>query len=493
MFKPSIYQEKIFEWFQSGVSNAAVNAVAGSGKTTSIVEGLKVSANPNTLFAAFNKSIVEELKRRLPASVNVQTIHSLGYQTLRNGVRNIQKWDIDDTKYRVMAKGLRLSREHGDPEVFKDSLLSLIRFAQATLCQIDSESLASVAEKFSVEIPPCGIDPIAEAVSLFLEEGIRQAKEEGKISFGDMLWVPAHLGLQPAAYSLVCVDEAQDLSYAQMALVKGAVNGAGRVVSVGDPKQAIYGFAGASHNSFYELVEHFAADQLPLSICYRCPSAVLDRARMIVPQIEAAPDAPAGVVDTIKNEQFKSMIRTGDMILCRTTAPLIKLCFQLIGERKQARIKGRDIGAQLTNTVKAICSMRGNSWDNFTASLDRYRDHQLGILRQKIGTEGQQESVNDRCDAIEVCYGSFLPSSKEQFISDIEGLFCDQRAAITLSTVHRAKGLENSRVFIIYPEKLPLVWKNQTASQAEQEMNLRYVAITRAQSELYFVKTEKEG
>lgn len=68
-------------------------------------------------------------------------------------------------------------------------------------------------------------------------------------------------------------------------------------------------------------------------------------------------------------------------------------------------------------------------------------------------------------------------------------MFDEGKSPIRLSTIHRVKGLQNPRVFIIRPEKMPLVWKGQSPAEFRQENNLRYVAITRAQKELYYVLT----
>ena len=68
--------------------NAIIEAVAGSGKTTTIVEGVK-RARGTTIFLAFNKSIAEELKSR---GVNARTFHSLTYGpvTQHKGVRTVE-------------------------------------------------------------------------------------------------------------------------------------------------------------------------------------------------------------------------------------------------------------------------------------------------------------------------------------------------------------------------------------------------------------------
>lgn len=491
-FLPSHYQRDIFTWFEGGQGNAAVNAVAGSGKTTTIIRGLdRIEGGQRALFAAFNKSIVTELQSRLPQGVACQTIHSIGYGAIRRANPGT-KWNIDDQKYKAMAGNFQIPASYGDKKTYIECVLSLLRFAQSTLTPVEPERLAELADRFAIEIPPCGIEPVSEAVAILLEKGIEKAENEGIISFGDMLWLPGVRQYMPDTYDLVCVDEAQDLSKAQMELVMRSMNG--RMIAVGDLRQAIYMFAGAESDSFYQLANIFSAEQLPLSICYRCPISVVREAQHLVPNIEAAEDAPVGVVDSIQGPQFRKMLNVGDLVLCRTTAPLVKLCLDLLSRRLPATIKGRDIASSLTSLVEQIGKRA--PFHSFLDTLSDYEGRQIAALEKKLGTEGQIEALRDRCEAIRAMFASFAPMSARGFISDIESLFSEpdgkSRTRIMLSTVHRAKGLENPRVFIIHPEKLPLVWKNQTPAQAQQELNLRYVAITRAQSELFYVQTDQE-
>jgi DNA helicase-2/ATP-dependent DNA helicase PcrA len=77
---------------------------------------------------------------------------------------------------------------------------------------------------------------------------------------------------------------------------------------VGDPKQAIYGFAGADCRSVEKIKARTQATELPLSICYRCPISHLDKAREIVPQIEARPGAPAGVIAEIPYDEVSDVV-----------------------------------------------------------------------------------------------------------------------------------------------------------------------------------------
>ena len=61
-----------------------------------------------------------------------------------------------------------------------------------------------------------------------------------------------------------------------------------------------------------------------------------------------------------------------------------------------------------------------------------------------------------------------------------------------LSTVHKAKGLEADNVYIICPDSLPMKFENQQEWEYAQEMNLKYVAVTRAKKKLVFVDVPEE-
>ena len=74
-FTPSEYQQEIFTFIEKGVGNAVIDAKAGSGKTTTMVEGMKyIPQDQRALFVAFNKSICEELEK---TPENRMLIHSI--------------------------------------------------------------------------------------------------------------------------------------------------------------------------------------------------------------------------------------------------------------------------------------------------------------------------------------------------------------------------------------------------------------------------------
>lgn len=251
---------------------------------------------------------------------------------------------------------------------------------------------------------------------------------------------------------------------------------------------SIFGFAGASCDSVEQIIKRTNATVLPLSICYRCPSSHIKLAQTIVPTIEARENAPEGVVEEVKRSKVAEIIQEGDLVISRCTAPVIKLCIELIANRIPARVRGRDIGKSLTVIVKDVAKHPNFVYDDFGIFLKEYEEKKVAKLEQKKNAQSQIESLRDRIQGIEVCYEAFEVNSVQELCYEIESLFSDGRASVMLSTVHRCKGLENDRVFILEPDKLPLRWQGQQEWQLQQEFCLKYVALTRAKVALYFIK-----
>jgi len=490
VFIPSKYQSAVFDWIAIGRGDGIINAVAGSGKSTTLVQAARLIKSEKAVFLAFNKHIAEALNGKLAGTtMQAKTIHSVGNGAL---YKALGKTQIDDQKYNKLARKwcemqqvmLRLAGV-GEHKA-RAALKKLVDLARLTLTdEKDRTALQRLVNQYQIE----EADHVIGGVSWCLSEGEKQAQYGKLIDFTDMIWLPNRLDLQPPTFDWVFIDECQDLNAAQLALVLKLRSPGGRMLFVGDRNQAIMGFAGADTASYAKIKTRTDATEMPLSICYRCPTSHLDRARQLVPQIEARPDAPVGVLENIKETQMIDLAQEGDLVLCRCTAPLIKWCLRFIERKVSARVRGRDVGRDLTDLAKGIA---GNEpmfdYARFGELLDQFEQSAVEKLAQSESNEGRIEAIRDRCEALRICYTTFVNcKTLDTFCAEIEGLFSDERASIWLSTVHRAKGLEEKRVFIVEPGKLPLKWKNQTPEQLEQEMNLLYVALTRSTSELYIV------
>jgi hypothetical protein len=251
--------------------------------------------------------------------------------------------------------------------------------------------------------------------------------------------------------------------------------------------QAIYGFTGSTARAMDELKSKFNCDQLPLSVSYRCPVAVVTEAAKLVPVIEHAENAEEGSVTDLTQIEAKIKISTlseYDIILCRTNAPLSALAWKLIQARIPVSILGRDIGK---NLMVLIDSFRTNDIIEMTTKLKAWLNLQLS---KYADNEMMQSNVLDRYQSI-MCFAEDsldVPSMKRT----IEELFSDDLSdsKLVLSSIHKSKGMEFNNVAILNPELIPIKYAKQDW-QLEQERNLKYVAITRAiKSLVYFKDTQ---
>lgn len=496
VFIPSSYQVAIFDWIETGRGDGIVNAVAGAGKSTTLVQSAQRIKAARAIFLAFNKHIAESLSGKLAGTtMQAKTIHSVG-----NGMvyKHYGKTRIEGNKYYKLAqKWADMNRfvlvlTGTNPLQAARVLSKLADMARLTLADEKNEAaLARLADLYVGEEFRETADAVMKGVPWVLAEGIKQAEYGKVIDFTDMIWLPVRMEMQAPQMDWVLIDECQDLNACQLALVLKLRAPGGRMLFVGDPCQAIMGFAGADTQSFQKIKARTNAKEMPLSICYRCPTSHLDKARELVPQIEARPGAPVGIYEVIKEANLIKSAREGDLMLCRMTAPLIRWCIKFIEQKISARVRGRDVGKDLTDLAKGIASNAGvfDYATEFGRLLAEFEEAAVAKLMQGgESNESRIEALRDRVEALRICYENFKVATLDDLCAEIEALFSDERSSIWLSTIHRAKGLEEKRVFIVEPDKLPLRWKGQTPEQLTQEYNLQYVALTRSLAELYIVE-----
>ena len=479
----STYQQAIFDFVANEQGSAIVEAVAGSGKTTTIVEALKhVPAGQRAGFVAFNKSIAQELGQRVPQGVDCKTLNGLGHGAVMKGIGKVQ---LDTQKTNKLAKEV-VPEEHR--EVALAPVKQLVSAAKASgldaLYAGTEERWAALGEQFGIELPQYSEKdgtrlPVLQWASEVLELGVQRL---ATIDFDDQLYLPVRLSLPTPKYDVLFVDEAQDVSHIQRALVAQALKRGGRLIAVGDSRQAIYGFRGADSRSLANIQEQFAAVRLPLTVTYRCPRRVVELAQRYAPELQACEGAPQGTVDSVKQQALYDRVQEGDLILCRNNAPLLRLAYSLIAARVPCHVQGRDIGQGLVNLIKRL---RRAKVGDMLAALDEW---EASALQQAKDQENQarMDQIEDQAASIRTVAEMVNPEDPVgKLIEEIETLFGEQKG-VTLSSVHRAKGLEAERVYILEPERMPSP-RAKKDWELEQEENLIYVAYTRATKELWFV------
>lgn len=316
------------------------------------------------------------------------------------------------------------------------------------------------------------------------------------VDYDDMVLFPLVKNLRVRfGKDLIFVDEAQDTSRARRALVTKFLKRNGRLVIVGDDRQAIMGFAGASADALDEWVRAVRAEVLPLNVTWRCPRAVVREAQRFVPDITAAEGALEGSVTAAT--ELPDDLTAQDAILCRNTAPLVAAAYGLIRAGVACRVEGHEIGSGLLRMVDRWKSVKTVS--AFLTKLEDYRAREVQKAAAK-GKEARVTEIEDRCDTLVVVCAAVQArglTSLDDVRAFIRDLFADDVTAgdqksgrppmLVLCTYHRSKGREWPRVMLLeHNARCPSPWAKQEWEKL-QEDNLAYVAITRAQRDLVYV------
>ncbi len=512
----SSYQQGVLDFLLNGTGNGACNAVAGSGKSSTLLIAVialsTMGITPDDLkVLVFGKANAEDLRGKLSKLIGrwgqcASTLHSMGFSLLKQE-RDRKSTKVNGSKYKQIGQDLGLLSKKDrkgsliEKKVCSESdFLKLVDLMRLTNQVALPETVQALAQQHEIEL--FEFNQVAEAIADCLRLGEILAQEEGIIDFADMIWLPVRWQLHTRpwfrAYQYLFVDECQDLNQAQLTLAlmlagqaEGYARKPGRILFVGDPFQAIMGFAGADSDSYQHIVNQAKATELPLSTCYRCPQSHLKLVKHLFPAIpiEPRPDAPEGKIQVIAEDNLEAELRTGDMVLSRKTAPLVKLCIQLITRGICATVKGRDISDSLKRELENIAKLPRFTFSQFGSFLSEYAKLKAEKYKGLDNCEQLMQSLTDKLEALEAIYlAQVQVTSVLALTAYIDDLFADNGSSpITLATAHRSKGLENQRILLLQPDDLPLSWKGQQDWQLQQENNLLYVALTRSTAELFLV------
>lgn len=534
---------------KGNASHVAVDALAGTGKTFTLIVGvaylfasyvwdlvvdklgfdpepseqqgriwkeLAKGPKPRTItYLAFNKSIVTDfgktwnwlvvaLKKR-GIFLAFKTCHSLGFAACCKaygiGFDNINKWKTRDLLERELGVDLREYKKTKNGAVVISAVCELVKQCKLNLVNLwemdpdqQREALGGLCSHFEIDL-----NGQAENVFRLVPLILTAAREETSvIDFDDQVWLPIVNNLPVYVSDLILGDEAQDWNKAQQALILKAAGETGRVFMVGDVNQAIYGFAGADTESIRRMKAVLKATgrglvTYELTQTRRCSKAVVRDCQQLVPAFEAFPSNSEGFVGEATVEEMLKRVQDGDLILCRTNAPLVAIVFKLVKTGHKANINGRKIGEGLVSLIekqmKANVKLCPKGIETFVGKIDDWHQAEAKKINDlKHPDEEALITLQDKRDMILV----FMEGAE-----DVEGVkanildtFSDpDRNGILGSSIHKAKGLEARNVWLVHPELLPHPMA-KTPWAYEQEVHLDYVARSRAIENLIRVRAE---
>lgn len=509
----SSYQAAVFDHFRSGRGSRIVKAVAGAGKTTTIKNAIRyLGDNLHVVLLAFNTEAAGQLAdaivelrtkdARPYRNVSAKTFHSLGFYAVRkylNG-RGIEKINVDSGKCSKIFREM-VSQDMGS--AYGSFVTQLVSFAKGEgigpLVPDTDERWFSLISHHGMYLETEALEdgtPVTEEFAVKLARDLLNRSNDqalsGNLDFDDQLYMVLKWKLRLWQNDVVVCDEAQDTNPTRRALLRLALKPGGRLYAVGDPKQAIYGFTGASCDAMDLIAQEFGTQELPLTVSYRCARSVVTRAQSWVSYIESHENATEGSVksDVPLMEAVKILTKE-DAILCRQTRPLVSLAYGLIARGRACRIMGREIGEGL---VQLIEKQRAAGINRLVDKLEAFRDREVAKFTAK-GDEQRAEAVADKVDCVLTIIGALDENNRTvpALIAKIRSMFSDDDTGVlTLATVHKAKGQEWNQVAILRPDLMPSSFARQDW-QYEQELNLCYVACTRAKTNLIYVTANDEG
>lgn len=505
-YEPSPQQQDFFDWVEEKWSDATpktkscvLEAVAGSGKTTTLVHAVS-RMDGFIFFGAFNKKIAEEIKTKVShlnnAKLTVSTMHAEGFKMWRKVAKQVK---VDGNKckliFRERVDYLRTCGSHEDADTlakFESQILKLTSLAKQSGCGVlwtDRRKWFDLIDRYDVD---CTDEDefVVKAATGLLKKSVSMDYEV--IDFDDMIYSPLAHGCRPFQYDWVLIDEAQDTNATRRELALRILKPGGRLVAVGDRHQAIYGFTGADSDALDLIRDAVDAGRMPLTVTYRCPKKIVEHAHQWVKHIHAHESAPDGQVITISpDKKLQDLAKPGDAIICRFNAPLLSLVYGFIGEGIPAKIEGREIGSGLKVLVSR---WKVRSFDSLLDKLEKHLEKEVLKYTEK-DQPNKVQAIEDKVACLEVIINRCMKTNVdeglgivERVCKEIDRIFDDNVSGrfVSLSTIHKSKGREWKNVFwFITP---PSKWAKQPW-QMEQEDNLRYVVTTRAMETLYLYES----
>ena len=544
-FKPSTYQQDILDFFLNNPqSNMLVNALAGSGKSTTACM-LSEHSKTSDLYIAFNASVVEEFKKKIKnPKTKVMTMHSLAYSIMLYNVeqeskdsgekpkgfgsqRSKRTVSLDNFKpHKILDEEItkRYGRyiEFAKRVFLKDNYVNLYNLCRLTLTDMSSNKDVSRLIDDHVLFLYYGdegysapdISEITSTLKILDTKSRQQFETQGVIDFTDMLWITFNKLKYDnwevpywALYTNIYCDEVQDFSNIQLNFLKFIKRTKGRYVFIGDFHQAIYNFAGANAQAFNQIPKMFApVETFDLPICYRCAKSHLSRVnREYGIPILPCDDAPMGFVKTIDKNKISEYAKAGDMVISRKNKWIAEVVLDLARNGTPIFIEDKEMVEAIKRQIlSSKCTSVGTLEKFLQKVISNYNKKLFEIVSKNAREGGHEEEhleavaeANSKIDntsfLLEILEGYLENHASSDSVSKFSN-FIDKLLNTTpspncvrLCSIHKAKGLEATNVFVLNEAKINYDFRN-SKEQNIQEKNLSYIATTRAKEGLYLVK-----
>ncbi|WP_267523594.1 UvrD-helicase domain-containing protein [Campylobacter sp. MG1] len=438
-----------------------IEAYAGCGKTSTLIKFCEKRKDKKILYLAYNKSMGDEAKQKFKhlKNVSVFTMHSLAFKQLEKTLRlkqrilgNIKANDLFD------FKSLKQLKDNNT----KLKIINIFLKIYKSYCNSSENNLLSFSKK-QLEDKALNLNTrISNAIMKELDENIKN--NDNIIYEHDFYLKEFQLSNPVLEYDYILVDEAQDLNDCVIDIV---LQQKAKKVFIGDTYQSIYSFRGAN-NALNKLSNLKNANILYLTQSFRCSPKIGELATIIL-KLNGAKNDFIGLNEKyIENEQLT--------IITRTNAILFDTAIKYAEQEKSIYVVG-DI-KETCNELIDICNLIinkkeyvKNEWylkfSNFYDLTDFINATNDIELKNKVVIICKYLSQNKSIYEL-------IKLLKKHLVNNMNN------ADYIITTAHKSKGLEFLNVELTKDYKISL--------EEKEELNLLYVAITRAKQNLIMPK-----
>lgn len=514
---PSIFQQALIDGMLRG-ENVISNSVAGSGKSTTgmnVISAYLEQYPSNTiLLTCFQKNVQQEFDRKAKNAfpnfvyqqLTIRTTYSMGLSLLKQHhptltapqmfKANLIIAKLLSILYKQMGgkESSSVIRMLGEYEDTKRMCVALYQISQARLIK-GVKAISELEQERSIfPFPP--ERSVIEVVSKAMAISELELEREDKYDFTDMISYAARNGYQAQEkFDHIIVDECQDLSPAQLAVIQAYAHNETQWTFLGDRSQQIMMFAGSMLNTMDTLKSTYNAVEYRIPISYRIPLTVRDMAREFVPDLEARDNAPKGFVGYANVSKAVEKMQGGDMLLARTVAQLLEVSVIALANKKKISFRGQDIKSQILDALATIRRRWGLK--EFGYGVNEYIHENVLMIKEKY-PDGESDEKIDELHKLGAglialykfaCRDGCKHHDFESFVSELFNEKDNKKELpIYAMSIHQAKGGESNTVWLIQPQGgFPYRTQNMSKQQQSEEDNIAYVGFTRAKNALWFV------
>ena len=466
---PTQEQHEILGQVAKTNSNLMVNALAGTGKTSTLKLIEAASPVKPILFLAFGKKNAEDGRKTMASTTKVSTFNSLGHGIWSQAVGKGFKPDVRKTGdiYRQLIADAKPTEKAKLWGVYWP-VVEAVGYAKSR-GYIPTSHIMHTKRLCAWEdlIPYFDEEPddfVHQQVDHVLNLSIAAAYK-GYCDFDDQIYMPALFSGTFPKFPLVMVDEYQDLNPCNHAMITKLTKSS-RLSGVGDPHQSIYAFRGAQASGMSDAVRAYSMTECDLTVSFRCPEAIVRSVQWHVPKFRWA---KSGGSVTELDRLDVTNLPTEATFICRNNAPLFSLAMRCLSAGIGVNVSGSDIGPKLVRQMKKL-GKEDTPRTALKAAIAEWR-----AAKEDRGSRTAADTA--ACMQVFADHGANLG----QAIAYAEHLFKQDSGQFYFSTGHKAKGLEYPTVVHLDPWLL---------SQSDpQDRNLAYVISTRSSDQLYTVNS----